>query len=251
MSSWGSRQLSAAQSVSSLPFLLLQLMLTNPVTAGGVPIDHVPAVLSWCAGAVAALRSLQPLAALASQQEHLPRNTDALASSLLQLAGTCSWIGGLGGRVDADRWLRQAVMLRSASAAQRQELSAALFNLHTVACRAVHWAAAGEGGSLLRPWWQQELLHVLGTAKHEAWKLGQAAEGAEQQRSHLPAMAAAHWQAVAKLLGSQESVRQLAASDRHWPIVGHGLAAAAVICPPVAALQPASLAVLDCMLKLE
>ena len=233
-----------------VPNLLVHLALTNPIAAGGGPIDDVPGVLSWCAGAVAALRSLQPLAALVPQQERPRKSAAACADSLWQLAGTCSWISGRHAMLSNPSWLHQLDVLPAASPAQKQELITALFSLHTTACRAAHWAAQ-EGSALLPEGWWHELLPILSAVMFEAWQLDKAAGRAVEQPTDIVAMAAAHWRAVDTLLGSPGRHREVVQFGTDWAAIGYGLVAAAAACPPAAALGPAALEMLDCVLKSE
>ena len=216
-----------ADAMSQALKLLLWLALPPADTKVllGRPVDSLPEWQPWCTAGSALLRSLPALAELAQRcGGELPRAVAGLAQSSFTLSG------GAGQVVSC--YAFSCNCTACGPTPQLASLYHAAFQLQTDVCRAVHWSQtaqlAGRGDAALLQALSSSLLAVARV--RSAWPATAAC---------LPAMAAAHCEAVQTLLSVPQRVQQLAAGQ---PIIIEtsiaALAAALAAVPQPAALDP-------------
>ena len=190
----------------------------------GRPVDSLPEWQPWCAAASALLRSLPALAELAQRcGGELPRAVAGLVGSSFPLSSGAGQVATC-----------YAFSCNTTACGRTPQLAAlchATFQLHTDMCRAVHWSQTAQPHGVFEP----ALLLALSCAMTAA---AQVPSALPATAAWLPAMAAAHCEAVQTLLSVPGRVQQLAAGQ---PITIErsiaALAAALAALPQPAALD--------------
>lgn len=191
------------------------------------PQVSLSAVAPWCAAASATLRSL---AALAERTQQLDQTLAQTAEGLAAVA-----IAAVDQVTTA---LMEACVQRSSGSSllgdELAQITAAIFQLHTTACRAAHFSPAawqlGPDQTPLMPALNALMLAALDLTSSQC---------AAQHRHSLQPMAVGHCAAVLAWLGTPARVQELAATDADLcTYVACSLAAAMAVCPEAAVLDP-------------
>lgn len=196
--------------------------MRSPAAAAAGPFDSPAGLVPWCAAASTWLHSLPALQALTQQQAgQLTEAAAAFVKALLEFSDCVSTGAACIGLNPTD--------VHSHSAALPDAV-AAVFQLHSDTCRAVHWDSPA-APPVLR---HDRLLSILG-----GLMLGAAVLllhlTAEEAAAQLVPLAAAHCAALQSLLGAPEKVQQLAAEQHLLGVrTCQGLALALAACPQMA-----------------
>lgn len=130
-----------------MAMFLLQALASTDSTQAGSPFSSQAAAVPWCDVAPTALRAL-PAAAELAERDTTPATLKALPNRLLEAAATIALrLRDLAGALALDHQPRAAVARAQpasspAGSATCPDFPAALFQLHTAACRAAHCMAA-------------------------------------------------------------------------------------------------------------